>query len=434
MGKSIHHTQTTSMKPTFTPVIIPSQKRADGSYNVKIRVTYKRKSKRLSTHLYAEKKDLTKDLDFREGPVRRKAYDIAKEMQDICAEIDFLELQGMEVDDIIKVIDAKAETKKKFSLDFIEYMRQKSLTKGPSARLYVTAANALDRYMKGRTLDILDITVRFLRSFEEFIKTEPKMVSCFHKGKIKKSKTIKGECRAVSQYLGCIRHIFGLARQEFNEPDRDIYRIPQNPFEYYSVPKQPAPKRRNKSKEFIQMIINESAIAKGAEKFALEVFLLSFALEGMNLADLYSCTPAKDRWLVYYRQKTTNKRADKAEHHVYISDYIMPIVERMKDNDGIHMFSFHRRYKDFNSFTNNANNALRRWREDKKIDRFTMYAGRHSFGSIARRSDIEKATIDEMLCHVGDMKMADIYIEKDWEIHKKANEKFLAEFDWSPIK
>lgn len=434
MEKIIHHTQTTSMKPTFTPVIIPSQKRADGSYNVKIRVTYKRKSKRLSTHLYAEKKDLTKDLDFREGPVRRKAYDIAKEMQDICAEIDFLELQGMEVDDIIKVIDAKAETKKKFRLDFIEYMRQKSLTKGPSARLYVTAANALDRYMKGRTLDISDITVRFLRSFEEFIKTEPKMVSCFHKGKIKESKTIKGECRAVSQYLGCIRHIFGLARQEFNEPDRDIYRIPQNPFEYYSVPKQPAPKRRNKSKEFIQMIINESAVAKGAEKFALEVFLLSFALEGMNLADLYSCAPAKDRWLVYYRQKTTNKRADKAEHHVYISDYIMPIVERMKDSDGIHMFSFHRRYKDFNSFTNNANNALRRWREDKKIDRFTMYAGRHSFGSIGRRSDIEKATIDEMLCHVGDLKMADIYIEKDWDIHKKANEKLLAEFDWSPIK
>jgi hypothetical protein len=423
------------MKPTFTPVIIPSQKRADGSYNVKIRITYKRKSKRLSTHLYAEKKDLTKELDFREGPVRRKAYDIAKEMQDICAEIDFLELQGMEVDDLIKVIDAKAETKKKFRLDFIEYMYQKAKTKGPSERLYVTAANALTRYMNGRALDVSDISVKFLRSFEEFIRTEPKMVSSFHKGTVRKSKIIKGECRAISQYLGCVRHIFALARQEFNEPDRDIYRIPHNPFEYYSVPKQPAPKRRNKSKEFIQMIINESAIAKGAKKFALEVFLLSFALEGMNLADLYSCAPAKDRWLVYYRQKTKNKRADKAEHHVYISDYIMPIVDRMKDNDGIHMFSFHRRYKDFNTFTVNANNAIRRWKEDHKdVDSFTMYAARHSFGSIGRRSDIEKATVDEMLCHVGDLRMADIYIEKDWDIHKRANEKLLAEFDWSPIK
>lgn len=422
------------MKPSFAPVIIPSQKKADGSYNVKIRVTFKRKSKRFSTNIDATPQDLTRTLKFKENEVKRKAFKLADDMRKLCSEIDYLDLQGMEVEDIIKFIDSKAETKTVFRLDFIEFMRQKASTKGASERLYVTAANALARFMNGRTLDVSDISVKFLRSFEEFIRTEPKMVSCFHKGTVKKSKTIKGECRAISQYLGCVRHIFALARQEFNEPDRDIYRIPHNPFEYYSVPKQPAPKRRNKSKEFIQMVINESATAKGAKKFALEVFLLSFALEGMNLADLYSCAPAKERWLVYYRQKTKNKRADKAEHHVYISDYIMPIVDRMKDNDGIHMFSFHRRYKDFNSFTNNSNNALRRWREDKKIERFTMYAGRHSFGSIGRRSDIEKATIDEMLCHVGDLKMADIYIEKDWDIHRKANEKLLAEFDWSAIK
>ena len=422
------------MKPSFTPVIIPSQKRADGSYNVKIRVTYKRKSKRISTHLYAEKKDLTKELEFREGPVRRKAYDIAKEMQDICAEIDFLELQGMEVEDLIKVIDAKAETKKKFHLDFIEYMRQKASAKGASERLYHTAANALVRFMNGRTLDVSDVTVKFLRSFEEFLKNEPKVVSCFHKGKTRKTETKKGECRAVSQYIGCIRHIYGLARKEFNEPDLDIYRIPTNPFEYYEVPKQQPPKRRNKSKEFIQMIINESAKAKGAVKSTLEVFLLSFALEGMNLADLYTCAPAKGRWLIYNRKKTQGRRADEAEHHVYVPDEIMPIIERNRDSDGVHMFTFHRKYKDFDTFTNNANNALRRWRKDKKVEDFTMYAARHSFASIARRVGIEKATIDEMLCHVGNLRMADVYIEPDWEIHKKANAKLLAEFDWSPIQ
>lgn len=422
------------MKPSFTPVIIPSQKRADGSYNVKIRVTYKRKSKRISTHLYAEKKDLTKELEFREGPLRRKAYDIAKEMQDICAEIDFLELQGMEVEDLIKVIDARAETKKKFHLDFIQYMRDKAATKGESERVYLTAANALTRFMKGRTLDISDVTVKFLRSFEEFIRNEPKVVSSFRKGETRMSKTVKGECRALSQYIGCIRHIYGLARKEFNEPDLDIFRISNNPFEYYQVPKQPVPKRRNKSKEFIQMIIDESAKTKGAEKFILEVFLLSFALEGMNLADLYTCAPAKGRWLIYNRKKTKNRRTDDAEHHVYLSDKIMPIIERNRDSDGVHMFTFHRRYKDFHSFTVNANNAIRRWREGRKVEPFTMYAARHSFASIARRLGIEKATIDEMLCHVGNLKMADVYIEPDWEIHRRANEKLLSEFDWSPIK
>lgn len=422
------------MKPSFTPVIIPSQKKSDGTYNIKIRVTFKRRSKRLSTNLHAAPKDLTRSLNFKEGPVKKAAYDLADKFREICADIDYLELQQMEVEDIVKVIDAKAETKKKFHLDFIEYMRQKALTKGASARLYITAANALARYMRGHTLCVNDINVKFLRSFEEFIRNEPKIISCFNKGVTRESKVKKGDCRAVSQYLGCVRHIFGLARVEFNEPDLDIYRIPNNPFEYYSVPKQHAAKRRNKSQEFIQMIIDESAKAKGAEKFILEVFLLSFALEGMNLADLYTCAPAKGGWLVYNRRKTRGRRADEAEHHVFIPSEIMPIVERNLDNDGVHMFSFHRRYKDFNTFTCNANNAIRRWREDRDVESFTMYAARHSFATIGRKIGIEKATIDEMLCHVGNLRMADVYIEPSWDIHREANAKIMALFDWSAIR
>lgn len=422
------------MKPSFTPVIIPSQRKADGTYNIKIRVTYKRRSKRLSTNLRAAPKDLTRSLHFKDGPVKKAAFDLANDFYEICSEIDYLDLQKMEVEDIVKVIDAKAEAKKKFHLDFIEYMRQKALTKGASERLYVTAANALARFMRGHVLYVNDITVKFLRSFEEFIRNEPKVVSCFHTGQTRMMKEAKGDCRAISQYLGCIRHIYGMARIEFNEPDLDIYRIPNNPFEYYTVPKQSPAKRRNKSQDFIQMIIDESAKAKGAEKFALEVFLLSFALEGMNLADLYTCSPAKGRWLIYNRRKTMSRRADEAEHHVYIHNQILPIVERMKDVDGVHMFSFHRRYKDFNTFTINANNAIRRWLKGRNVDPFTMYSARHSFASIGRRVGIEKATIDEMLCHVGNLRMADVYIEPDWEIHRRANEKLLAEFDWDAIK
>lgn len=43
------------------------------------------------------------------------------------------------------------------------------------------------------------------------------------------------------------------------------------------------------------MIICESVKAKGAEKFALVVFLLSFALSEMNLPDLYMGALAKGR-------------------------------------------------------------------------------------------------------------------------------------------
>ena len=423
------------MKPSFTPVIIPSQKKSDGTYNVKIRVTYKRKSKRLSTNLHATANDLTRSLNFKETPLKKAAYDLAEKFRNICSDIDYFDLQKMEVEDVVRYIDAKEASSEKFNLDFIAYMREKAKTKGPSEINYKTAANCLERFMRGRTLDVNDINVRFLRDFETFICNEPKLASVFKKKGDKFTKESKDSGRAANLYIGSVRHIHKLARMEFNEPDMNIYRIPNNPFEYYTPPKPPNPKRRNKSQEFIQMMINESAKAKGIRKFAMEVFILSFALEGMNLADLYSCPPAKGRWLVYNRRKTAKRRADNAEHHVYIPDQIMPLVEKMRDKeDSGYMFSFHKRYISHKSFTNNANLAMRTWRKDCKIESFTMYSARHSFASIARKAGVEKATIDEMLCHVGDLKMADVYIEPDWDIHRKANNKVLELFDWSPIQ
>lgn len=423
------------MKPTFSPVIIPSQKLADGTYNVKIRVTYKRKSKRLSTQLYATAKDLDKANKLKANTlVWRRAYDFVKELSDACAEIDFLDLQAMDVDGLVGALDAKIESKTEFVLDFIEYMREKAKDKGKSEKMYLSASNALERFMNGRILNVTKISTRFLYSFEEFLKNEPKMVSSFRTGEIKETKTKKGNCRAIGQYIGCVRHMFNLARREYNDPDLNIYRIPNNPFEYYSVPKQPTPKRRNKSTEFIQMLINESAKAKCTQRVALDVFLISFALEGMNLADIYSCAPDKDGWIIYNRQKTTDRRDDGAEHHVFIPDCIKPIINKYRDYDKKHIFNFYRKYKDFDTFTNCMNNALRRWKEKTKVDAFTMYAARHSFASIARKAGVEKATIDEMLCHVGEHKMGDVYIEIDWDLHRKANEKVLCLFDWSAIK
>lgn len=423
------------MKPSFKPVIIPSQKLSDGTYNVKIRVTYKRQSKRLSTQLYAAPSDLNKEKKLKEGgSVWKRAYDFIGELTDACAEIDFLDLQAMDVDGLIKAIDAKVESKTEFKLDFVQYMREKAPEKRSSEKMYRSAANALERYMNGRTLNINAITTRFLYGFEDFLKKEPKMISSFGRGESYKTDAPKGNCRAISMYMGCVRHMYFRARMEYNDPDLKIYRIPNNPFEYYTVPKPPAPKRRNKPQEFIQNIINEIPNAKGAEQFALEVFVLSFALEGMNLADLYSCSPAPGQWLIYNRQKTKERRDDSAEHHVYIAECVRPLIEKYKDYDGVHMFNFHRRYKDFNTFTNNANNALRRWRADKDVDAFTMYSARHSFASLARRVGVEKATVDEMLCHVGSYKMGDVYIETDWGIHREANKKLLDLFDWSAIQ
>ena len=61
---------------------------------------------------------------------------------------------------------------------------------------------------------------------------------------------------------------------------------------------------------------------------------------------------------------------------------------------------------------------------------FTFYAARKTWATIARKAGVEKATIDECLIHVGELKMADIYIERDYSLLNEANRKVLAMFEW----
>ena len=47
---------------------------------------------------------------------------------------------------------------------------------------------------------------------------------------------------------------------------------------------------------------------------------------------------------------------------------------------------------------------------------------------------VDKATVHEALNHAdSDMKVTDIYIDRDWSTIWNANEKVLALFDWSAI-
>ena len=48
---------------------------------------------------------------------------------------------------------------------------------------------------------------------------------------------------------------------------------------------------------------------------------------------------------------------------------------------------------------------------------------------------IDKQIVHEMLNHVDkNMKVTDIYIDRDWSVLWQANEKVLKLFDWSPLQ
>ena len=166
------------------------------------------------------------------------------------------------------------------------------------------------------------------------------------------------------------------------------------------------------------------------ERTALDIFVLSFALMGANLADLYEAPPLRRGAWTYERKKTRSRRADGAEMVVDVPLCAMPFVSRLDTGGQWWLGKLHKLSRLPENITACVNRSLHRWQQREGVPPFTFYAARKTWATLARKAGVEKATIDECLCHVGDLRMADIYIEKDYTLLNEANAKVLALFEW----
>jgi len=157
----------------------------------------------------------------------------------------------------------------------------------------------------------------------------------------------------------------------------------------------------------------------------------------MNSADLYLAEPGKNGIITYHRQKTKDSRRDKAKMKVRIEAYLSPLVEKYRDPEGNRLFSFYRNYSNFESLNKSINKGLKKIGEALGINDLEYYAARHSWATIAQSSavKIEKAKVREALNHADpEMKMTDIYTDRDWTVIWDANKKVLDLFDWTSLK
>ena len=110
---------------------------------------------------------------------------------------------------------------------------------------------------------------------------------------------------------------------------------------------------------------------------------------------------------------------------------MQPYIERLQDAPGSWWLPvLHRMARNKDYATAKVNDALKKWCEDNNVPPFTFYAARHTWASLARKAGVEKATIDECLCHKGDFSLTDIYAERSWELMTEANRRVLELFNW----
>lgn len=420
---------------TFKAVVEPHYKRADGTYNIRIRVTHNRRSKLISTQFYITAEDMTRSLKIKNDFFIDATNDLIKQYREACNRIGE-ELKSMTVEQVVKIVLDNYDPNNTFELDFVIYgksvaKKMKESGRAGNARTYEVALNSLIKFTGRENISINEITTKFLQSYIEWIDNQPA-----------RPNRVKGE-RAASLYLSNIRALHNMAKTEYNDEDMGIIRIPYSPFAKFKLPRVPQSRKRALSIEQIQKIIelpykqNSGASKHNFNRYNLakDVFILSFSLVGMNSVDLFNCTSCKDGIITYNRTKTKTRRADKAEISIKVVPQIKALFDKYRDKTGERVFNFYQHYSSANTFNWTLNKLLKEIGAEIGIDDLEFYAARHSWATIARNeANVDMNTIHVALNHVDEaMKVTDIYIKKDNSIIDKANEAVLNLFDFSVL-
>lgn len=394
---------------TFHAVCIASNRRKDGTYPVKIRVTFKGASRRLPTTLIARPADLTRSLHIKSPDIQRRANELIARMQGTLADLSPFILDGWDIDRVVAHIRTRM-AEATFSLDFFAWADEVLSAKIPATRrVYCAAVNSLAAFLGRRALDINDLTRRLLREWLDWLDVSP---------------------GATAAYISRLGHIYRAAQSKYNDDDRVL--IPRNPFDGLPRPAvHPPDGQHNLGVELLQRIIDDNT-ATGRERLALDVFLLSFLLMGANFADLWAARPFDGEVWEYHRQKTAGRRADGALMRVSVPAQARKYIERLTGRGGWWLNALHGLGTSKDTCSHRVNDALHGWAVREGVPPFTFYAARKTWASIARSRavNIEKARVDECLCHIGEFRMTDIYAERDFAAMDEANARVIAVLRW----
>lgn len=411
---------------TFKAEVYAHQKRADGTYNIKIRVTHKTRKKYLATPWYVGKEDLTRGLKLKNQRYIDMVDELVKRYRRICNNVGE-GLDSMTVEQVVELV-TRDEGGKPFDLDIVAYTREhinRLIENGRpgNAASYRISLNSLIAFAGRESISIRELTVKFINDWMAWIVEHPRH------GNHKDSR------QAVRMYASSIRAMYNRAKREFNDEEAGVIRIPFSPFNRVEIPRPPLTRKRALTVDELKRLVavpyrrNTYCPEWRNDRFNLakDVFMLSFLLMGMNAVDLYNATDYSNGRITYQRTKTKNRRADRAEMSVKVEPEAIPLVEKYRDPKGERVFRFHRQYATHRVFNVMLNTGLKLVGDVIGVEDLEFYAARHSWATIAVNDvGIDKYTVHAALNHVDPaMKVTDIYIRKSWDPIDAANRKVL---------
>lgn len=407
---------------TFKAEVIGSQKKLDGTWNVKIRITHNRKVRRVSTPWYVTKEQMTKGYKIKDQRLLATLDETIRKYRERLTAIG-ISADGMDIDILIpKITTEESED----GIGFFEWADRFVASKS-SPGVYRNALNSFRNFTGSKEVYFQEITGKDIRAWMQSMPD-----------------------KTARNLVPRLKHIFESGKSEFNDEDTGRFLIPNNPFAKITLPKEEPVRQRAVIVEVIRMVamIPDEKRINSALNITRDMFLVSFCLIGMNAADIYDMKDClKDGVISYERKKTRNKRVDRAFIRVNVPACVMPIVEKYKG--ATRTFNVYRRYSDELVFDNTLAKGMEKVRyevlriyrmlhphdrrtdgaiaTDLNIEPFNFYAARHSWATIARNDmGRDKWMVHEALNHVDkDTKIDDVYIMKDFRNINEANAKVM---------
>ena len=381
--------------------------KSDGSCSVMLRIRSAKTEKRLNIGVTLEKAEYKIYPDGRRKITNDNKYFLVQDLlSDYTKKFNaFIQkMVGYEItaEDIYSFLTKKSESDVKM-MNFFDYAdKWLAHTDIKGKKNYVCMLNDLARYNNGsRTLPFAYIDFSFLSGYSMSLKDRP---------------------RAQSLYLGELRHIYKQACLEYNT-ETEIVLSPML-FDRFKVPKQRMVGQRALDVDTIRKFFAyEPKTVR--QTLAQDACMLSVCLMGTNSVDLYNATYYKGGIFAYERTKTRDRRNDRAHIEIAVHEKVKPLFTKYKGGGG-HVFDFSERYGKAADFNRAINIGLKEIASELGIDKLQVYQFRHSVATIARNElHYAKSDIDEMLNHVGDNRIADIYIKKDYSVINEINRQVI---------
>lgn len=420
---------------TFNYTILKHHKKEDGTWNVKIRVTYNRKVKYISTGMFVTKDDLNTKKNVITNKSKTKKLDEEIEYYRSLAE-NIAITSTLTVGKIIEYIRKALDKKEKTKVDFIEFantvIAKRKKDAAPevdkTAVGYQTVVYSLQDFFKTDKVLITEINYKNLQEYGEYLKTERVGIRFDQFGKAK-TRTFKPLGNGVNNYMRIIRALFNDAIEKYNDEDNNEKLIHHYPFKKFKMPKPDLPHKKDIRIEDIRLL-RDFTPPEDVKRVELgrDVYMLSLYLVGINLIDIFKAQHLKNGQLSYNRSKTKTRRDDKAFISIKVEPEAQAIIDKYADPTKKRVFNFYSQYKTNNNFTKAVNIGLKHISTELNlVPHITSGSARASWATIAfNNCNVSLDEIDMALNHMDPRhKLANIYVKKDFSMIDKANRKVI---------